>query len=56
MAAIANDESEGSIENLVPETTNDVSSDNDNQIDLSEELDLGKIDLGEDIDENLDIK
>ena len=56
LAAIANDESEGSIENLVPETTNDVSSDNDNQIDLSEELDLGKIDLGEDIDENLDIK
>ena len=66
LAAIANDDSEESIENLVSETTDNVSSDNKNQTDLSEELDLGEIDLGEvdldevdldeDIDENLDKK
>ena len=66
LAAIANDDSEESIENLVSETTDNFSSDNKNQTDLSEELDLGEIDLGEvdldevdldeDIDENLDKK
>ena len=52
LAAIANDSPDSSIENLLADTENGDSDKKENELDLdlSEELNLDDIDLGEDLD------
>ena len=52
LAAIANDNPDSSLENLLADTENEESDKKENELDLdlSEEINLDDIDLGEDLD------
>ena len=52
LAAIANDNPDSSLENLLADTENEESDKKENELDLdlSEELNLDDIDLGENLD------